>query len=62
MNNKRKSKIKNDKISRWRVELSQYKFDIIDRPGKDNVAAVTFSRIAAIAHPLQELHELHENL
>ena len=60
--NERKSKIKNDKISRWRVELSQYKFDIIYRPGKDNVAADTFSRIAAIAHPLQELHELHENL
>ena len=27
--NKHKSKIKNDNISRWRVELSQYKFDIV---------------------------------
>ena len=37
--NKRKSKIKNDKIARWRVELSQFKFDIVYRPGKENVAA-----------------------
>ena len=27
--NKHKSEIKNDKINRWRVELSQYKFDIV---------------------------------
>ena len=58
----RKSKIKNVKISRWRVELSQYKFDIAYRPGKDNVAADTFSRIASVGHPLQELRELHEQL
>ena len=58
--NKRKSKIKNVKIARWRVELSQ--FDIKHRPGKDNVIADTFSRIAAVGHPLQELHNLHEQL
>ena len=50
------------KISRWRVELSQYKFDIVYRPGMENVAADTFSRIAAEGHPLQELHDLHEQL
>ena len=60
--NHKKSKIKNVKISRWRVELSQYKFDIAYRPGKDNVAADTFSRIASIGHPLQELSDLHEQL
>ena len=60
--NTRKSKIKNVKIARWRVELSQYKFDIRYRPGKDNVAADTFSRIAAVGHHLQELYELHEQL
>ena len=61
-NNQRKSKIKNVKIARWRIELSQYKFDIKYRPGKDNVAADTFSRIAAIGHPKQELSDLHEQL
>ena len=60
--NRRKSKIKNVKIARWRVELSEYRFDITHRPGKDNVAADTFSRIAAVGHPLQELKELHEQL
>jgi hypothetical protein len=30
------SKIKNDKIMRWRLELSCYSFDIVYRPGKDS--------------------------
>ena len=60
--NRRRSKIKNDKIGRWRVDLSEYKFDIIYRPGKDNVAADTFSRIAAVGHPLGELKNIHEQL
>ena len=38
-------KIKNEKIMRWRLELSCYKFDIIYRPGRDNRAADTLSRI-----------------
>ena len=59
---RRKSKIKNDKISRWRVELSQFKFDIEYRPGKENQAPDTFSRIASVTHPLRELNELHEKL
>ena len=61
-NNKRKSKIKNIKIGRWRVELSEYKFDISYRPGNQNLAADTFSRIAAVGHPMQELHDLHHQL
>ena len=60
--NTRKSKIKNVKISRWRVELSQYKFDISYRPGVANKAVDTFSRIASIGHPLKDLQELHEQL
>ena len=32
-----KGKIKNDKIMRWRLELSCFSFDIVYRPGKDNI-------------------------
>ena len=41
--NKRKSKIKNVKIARWRLELSQYKFQTAYRPGRENQAPDTFS-------------------
>ena len=37
-----KGKIKNDKIMRWRVELSCYSFDIIYHPGKKNIPPDTF--------------------
>ena len=40
-----KEKIKNDKIARWRMELSNYKFDILYRSGKYSVVADAFSRI-----------------
>ena len=60
--NSKKSKIKNVKIARWRVELSQYKFDISYRPGGENVVADTFSRVAAVGHPFQDLHDLYEQL
>ena len=59
---KRRSKIKNDKIGRWRVELADFDYEIKYRPGKENAAADTFSRIASITHPLSELKELHDNL
>ena len=38
------SKIKNNKILRWRIDLSCFKYEIIYRPGKDNVAADSFTR------------------
>ena len=60
--NSSRSKIKNDKINRWRVELSQFNFEISYRPGKENYSADTFSRIAAITHPLEELRDFHEKL
>ena len=56
------SKIKNDKIIRWRVKLSSYKYDIVYRPGKDNKGADTFSRIQCSTISSNALKELHNSL
>ena len=42
--NRKHGKIKNDKIARWRMDLSDYHYDIIYRPGKENRCAHTLSR------------------
>ena len=41
---KHQGKIKNDKIHRWRMELSCYSFDVEHTPGIQNIPADTFSR------------------
>jgi len=56
-----KSKIKNDKIMRWRMELSCFDFDIVYRPGKENTVPDAFSRswclsVSGDTRPLVELH------
>ena len=54
------SKIKNDKILRWRIELSSYLFDIQYRRGDQNFCAGTLSRACALN--TSSLAELHESL
>ena len=46
----------------WRVELSNYKYDIVYQPGKDNKGADTFSRIQYSAINSNALKELHNSL
>lgn len=43
------SKIKNEKISRWRLELMPYKYEIVHRSGKLNLAADALSRPSCVA-------------
>ncbi|GAA53165.1 retrovirus-related Pol polyprotein from transposon 17.6 [Clonorchis sinensis] len=58
-----KGKVKNDKIQRWRTELSEYKYDVIYRPGKDNHVADTLSRnVCASMGNNNQLGELHNSL
>ena len=59
-----KSKIKNDKIMRWCTELSPYSYDIVYRPGPENLAADALSRVvcSAILGSADHLRELHEAL
>ena len=59
---KRGSKVNNDKIMRWRVELSSYKYDIVYRPGKDNKEADTFTRMFCAAVNANTLQDLHNSL
>ena len=46
---KRHSKIKNDKVMRWRIELSMYDFDIIYRAGEENIPADALSRVKCMS-------------
>ena len=56
-----KSKIKNEKILRWRIELSALSYNVVYRPGTENAAADTLSRSCSIYKP-KSLKEIHEGL
>lgn len=60
---KHTSKIKNEKIQRWRLELAPYRYDIMYRPGKENHVADTLSRVcASIESRKSRLLFLHETM
>ena len=55
-------KIKNEKISRWRLELSCYSYDIQHKPGIENIAADALSRNICAGMSNSHLYSLHESL
>ena len=58
-----RGKIKNDKILRWKIELSCLDFDIKFRPGKENVTADCLTRaFCAALSQTDMLKELHISL
>ena len=61
-NTKHNGKIKNDKIMRWRIELSTYDFDIIYRCGEENIPADALSRLNCVTMNLKKLQDLHNSL
>ena len=61
-NNKRHNKLKNDKILRWRLELSQYDYDIIYRAGKYNSAPDILSRAYSANTSTTSLYDIHAAL
>ena len=60
--NSRRNKIKNDKIMRWRMELSQYCYDIVYRQGKFNVVSDALSRVYCAATTVNALYRIHAGL
>ena len=61
-NQHHQGKIKNDKMMRWRLELSCYSFDIVYRPGKENIAPDTFLRSTCASSAHDSLYKLHDPL
>ena len=61
---KQMGKVKNEKIMRWRLELSAYSYDIVYRPGTQNVSADTLSRsgVCSSINNKELLVELHRSL
>ena len=58
---KNRGKIKNNKIALWRIELGACSYNIVHRPGRENVAPDTLSRVCAVLSSMS-LKEVHENL
>ena len=57
-NTTERKKVKNEKILRWRLELSTYNYDIHYRPGKLNESPDALSRICAttVSPDLKQIH------
>lgn len=56
------SKVKNDKIMRWRLELSPLSYTILYRPGKENVVPDTLSRAPCSSVSTASLMDIHISL
>jgi transposase InsO family protein len=61
-NMKLSSKIKNDKVARWRIELAPYDYEIVYRPGIENIKADMLSRVCGAIYSPNKLFELHQAL
>ena len=59
---RRRTKIKNDKVQQWRMELASFSYVIQYRPGQQNVGPDTFTRAvcATNSDSLSSLQDLHE--
>ena len=59
---KNRGKIKNYKIRIWRLEMSQFTYDICHKPSVENIAPDAFSPVCSSLHSVAELRFLHDSL
>ena len=64
LDSRRRTKIKNNKIQQWRIELASYSYHIKYRPGGQNSGPDSFSRAfcATCVTSTLSLQEIHANL
>ncbi|XP_068235485.1 uncharacterized protein [Palaemon carinicauda] len=63
LDSRKRTKIKNNKIQKWRLELASYSYTIQYRPGKQNIAPDTLTRAYCCSiSSMSSLTDIHENL
>lgn len=62
LDNRKRTKIKNNKIQCWRLELASLSYTIQYRPGKENVGPDTFTRAFCASSFSYNLQQIHDNL
>ena len=61
LDNRKRTKIKNNKIQCWRLELASFSCTIKYRPGRDNVVADSMTRAYCASMSTSNLMEIQEN-
>ena len=61
LDNRKRTKIKNNKIQCWRLELASFSCTIKYRPGRDNVVADSMTKAYCASMSTSNLMEIQEN-
>ena len=62
IDNRKRSKIKNNKIQSWRLELASFNYTVKYRPGKESVAPDSFALACIASMSTSSLSEIHNGL